>query len=395
MTAPTSNVPQFASALAVDGDWQQCVDSAVAEVHSRLSGGANVAFAFISAQLGRHADAIAARLVEQLGTELVIGCTAESLLGVGREVEFEPGISLLAGVLPAATLTPMHLMFERTPDGGSIVGWPDELIEAWPDDAALIVLGDPYTFPADLLLERLNVDRPGVPVVGGMASGAARPGDSRLILGRNSLAEGAVAVLIHGIKSHTVVSQGCRPIGRHFVITKAERNVIQELGGKPALSQLKDVFESLPNREQAMVQESLHLGRVVSEYQDTFGQGDFLVRNVMGVDQQSGAIVVGDYMRPGQTVQFHVRDAETADDEMRQLLAQLKSQPDIAPAGALLFTCNGRGTRLFPKPHHDAELVRDAFGELPIAGFFAQGELGPVSGENFVHGFTASLVIFQ
>jgi small ligand-binding sensory domain FIST len=275
-----------------------------------------------------------------------------------------------------------------------VVGWHEALGEKWPERSSLIMLGDPFSFPADSVLARLGDDRPTVTVMGGMASAAAAPGENRLILGRSVFDRGAVAVLLAGaVQIRPVVSQGCRPIGSPYVVTKAERNIIYELGGKPALLQLKQVFDSLPAREQRMVQQGLHLGRVISEYQDHFDQGDFLIRNVMGIQPDDGSIVIADWVRPGQTVKFHIRDAETADAEMRQLLTQA-SASGAACAGGLLFSCNGRGTRLFEHPHHDALAVHDALGPIPLAGFFAAGELGPVGGRNFVHGFTASLAIF-
>jgi small ligand-binding sensory domain FIST len=225
-----------------------------------------------------------------------------------------------------------------------------------------------------------------------MASGGAQPGENRLLLGAQTHAEGAVAVHVSGpVRLKTVVSQGCRPIGRPLVVTKAERNIIYELGGKPALVQLRAIFDTLPTSEQRLVQRALHVGRVVSEYQDRFDQGDFLVRNVLGIDAASGAIAIGDYLRPGQTVQFHIRDEHAADAELAQLLSAAKQASGSPPAGALLFTCNGRGTRMFSQPHHDAAAVERAFGPIPLAGFFAQGELGPIGQHNFIHGFTASI----
>ena len=191
------------------------------------------------------------------------------------------------------------------------------------------MLGEPFSFPADFLLERMNEDRPNVPVIGGMASGGTQPGDNRLLLGADVFDEGAVAVHVSGaVRLKTVVSQGCRPIGRPFVVTKAERNIIYELGGKPALVQLREIFDTLPTSEQRLVQRALHVGRVVSEYKERFEQGDFLIRNVIGIDANSGAIAIGDYLRPGQTVQFHVRDEEAADAELKQLLADARGKSD-------------------------------------------------------------------
>ena len=177
-------------------------------------------------------------------------------------------------------------------------------------------------------------------------------------------------------------------------MTRANQNVIQELGGKPPLAQLQELFPSLTPAEKMLIQRGLHVGRVINEYQERFGRGDFLIRNVIGADPDSGAMAIGDYVRTGQTVQFHVRDAASADEDLSLLLSQQQSGAS-PPAGGLLFTCNGRGTRLFDQPHHDAALVRRFWNNLPLAGFFAQGELGPVGGKNFVHGFTASLVLFS
>jgi small ligand-binding sensory domain FIST len=190
-----------------------------------------------------------------------------------------------------------------------------------------------------------------------------------------------------------VVSQGCRPVGRPLVITRAEENLIVELGGTPALDRLREMYGDLDDADRELVRSSLHVGRAASEYRDTFRRGDFLVRNVLGADPDSGVIAVGDLVRAGQTVQFHVRDAASADEDLRELLGNAAS--DVDPAGALVFTCNGRGTRLFAEPNHDARCLQRCLGPLPAAGFFAQGEIGPIGTRTFLHGFTASIAIFE
>ena len=179
------------------------------------------------------------------------------------------------------------------------------------------------------------------------------------------------------------------------MVTKAERNIIYELGGRPALLQLKEIFDTLPSREKELVQSGLHVGRVVSEYQEKFEQGDFLVRNVIGIDPKNGSVAVGDYVRVGQTVCFHIRDEETADAELKQLLAVARNDGLSRTSGALLYTCNGRGSRLFRRPSHDAGCIADSLGKIPLAGFFAAGELGPIGGQNFLHGFTAAIAILE
>ncbi len=393
---PSPSSASFAAALSTREDAAQAAAEVCSAALEQLGGAPHLALLFVSAHHSEAADQLAASVCQQLGCDCLLGCSGESIVGVGREVELEPAMSLWVARLPGATLLPMHLEYQRTAEGGSFTGWPDGLPDRWPQEGLLLICGDPFTFPADLLLELVNQEHPGVPVVGGMASAGQGPGQNRLLLGRRAFDRGAAAVLLYGggVRVTTVLSQGCRPIGQPLVITKAERNVIYELGGTPAYQRLKEVFDALPTRDQQMLQRGLHVGRVVSEYRDHFEQGDFLVRNVVGVDPDEGAIAIGDYVRVGQTVQFHVRDGGTADAELRGLLAGVGGAA-AAPAAALLFTCNGRGTRLFDQPHHDAAAIGNSLGEIPLAGFFAAGELGPVGGQNFTHGFTASIALFS
>ncbi len=395
MTATRPGAIRCAAHLSTAADAAAAATECGLEIRRRLGSSASLVFVFASPHHGEQLAAVAAILSNQLETDRVLGCTGESIVGGGREVEAERAMAVWAAVLPDVTLDAFPLVFTRTAEGGAIEGWPDEVLGEWPAGSALLILGDPFSFPADLLAERLNEDRPGVPLIGGMASGGNTPGETRLVLGRGGRTEGAVAVLLRGPAGvRSVVSQGCRPIGKPFVVTKTERNVLLELGGLPALTQLKKVFDELPNREKQLFQRGLHVGRVVSEYRESFEAGDFLVRNVLGNDPRNGTIVAGDFFRPGQTVQFHLRDHETADDELKQLLRGLAQDQSVVPAGALIFTCNGRGTHLFPQPDHDAQCLAPAFGPLPAAGFFAAGELGPVGAANFMHGFPARIAVF-
>jgi len=424
ITATTASTA-FSGALSTAADAQAAAAEVCQSAMAALSGPADLGMLFVSPHHLDHVTAVAETVSRCSGARALLGCTAEAIVGGDKEVEHQPAVSLWLARLPSVRLTPMHLRYERTPEGGTIVGWPEDLPATWPRDSTLLVLGEPFSFPCDLLLHRLNEDQPGVPVIGGMASAAHQPGVNRLILGNEVHSEGAVAVLIDGpVRIHAVVSQGCRPIGRPMIVTKADRHLIETLGGRPALAQLQELFASLSPAEQRSVQSGLHLGIVTNEYQERFGRGDFLVRNVIGADGDTGAIAVGDYVRVGQTVQFHIRDAKTADEDLRELLAGLRTgaqsgrredkaaeskgpgATEESPGGridhashlaaaALLFTCNGRGTRLFPEPHHDATALREALGSIPVAGFFAAGEIGPVAGKNYVHGFTASVAIFS
>lgn len=395
MSTGKLNATACAATLSTDSVWEKALDQAIVGARGSLGSPPDLALTFISPHHAHAAEQIAAEVYQRLAPATVIGCTGESIAGTGQEIEDGPALAMWMARWPNVRITPMHMAFERSPEGSVIEGWSDALPADWLADDFLIALGEPFSFPTDFFLERLNEDRPNIPVLGGMASGGAAPGENLLMLNGEVIDEGAVVVHVSGpIRLRTVVSQGCRPIGRPFVVTKAERNVIYELGGKPSFIQLREIFDTLPTSEQRLVQNALHIGRVVSEYKEKFEHGDFLIRNVMGIDANTGAIAIGDYLRAGQTVQFHVRDEEASAAELKQLLASARNSHRRAPIGSLLFTCNGRGTRMFSQPHHDVQAVASAFGPIPLAGFFAQGEIGPIGKQNFVHGFTASLGLF-
>ena len=384
---------RFAAAMSTEATAVRALQECCDALEAALDGPPDLIIVFYSHHYGPDIDAIPAQLQERFGPKALLGCTGESLVGNGREVETSPALSLWGARLPGVDVTPLRLGFAKTPEGPSITGFPDSLSGEWPAGSALLLLGEPFSFPADWLLERMNEDRPGVPVIGGMASGAHGPKQNRVALGGESFHDGAVAVLLSGpIVVRTVVSQGCRPIGESFVITQAEKQMIQSLGGRPPLEYLQELFGTLSERDRELVNQGLHVGRVINEYQSTFGRGDFLIRSVVGVDRQHGGIAAADYFRRGQTVQFHIRDAVTADEDLRELLSRMSG--DFRPEGGLLFTCNGRGSRLFDVADHDASAVQTTWPDLPVAGFFAQGELGPIGDKNFMHGFTASLALF-
>jgi small ligand-binding sensory domain FIST len=396
MTLPGNNTPRFAAALSTLSDTRAAAREAGGKAMVALGAAPNLALVFASMHHQQNFALLAELLHRHLGTDCLLGCTGEAIACNGREIEGDCALAVWLAHLPGVTLLPMHLDFETTPEGGTVVGWPDALADPWRRDATLLLLADPFSFPTDLLLERLARDQPAIPVLGGMVSGGRSPGESRLLLAGREFDSGAVAVLAHGpIRVRSVVSQGCRPIGRPLVVTKARDNVIHELGGRPALAQLQELFGTLTSDEQRLAREGLHVGQVINEYQDQFGRGDFLVRNVQGADSETGSIAIGDRARVGQTVQFHVRDAQTADEDLNALLAAAKRDSPRGCQAALLFTCNGRGTRLFDGPHHDAAALARYWPELPVAGFFAQGEIGPIGGKNFLHGFTASIALFE
>jgi small ligand-binding sensory domain FIST len=387
----------FAAALSTVPETARAFEEACAQALTQLEASPNLAMIFFSPHHSEQAEELATLCGKHLGMGSILGCSGEAIVGNDKEIERHPALSVwLAHWKQPVRLKPFQMELEQTSEGFTLLGWPDELDGADSRQSTILLLGDPFTFPADEFLRQVNEDYPGVRVVGGMASGGRGPGQCRLLLGDRLVEGGAVGVLLQGsVGVRTIVSQGCRPIGRHMVVTRAQDNVIGELGGKPPLVQLRDLWQGLDAGDQQLFQQGLHVGRVINEYQGEFQRGDFLVRNVLGLDQESGALAITERVRVGQTVQFHVRDAVTADEDLHALLQMDLTAHDARPRGALLFTCNGRGTRLFREPHHDARAIRAEAGNLPLAGFFAQGELGPIGGQNFIHGFTASVVLFE
>jgi small ligand-binding sensory domain FIST len=391
------------SALSTVRDTRSALREVVDRATRTLEGeSADLALVFASMHHAEALEEIAAEVTRHGLGENVLGCTGESIVGEDQEIEGSPALSLWSLRLPGITVRPRRLTFEE----GAFDGWPELAAEpqARPVPASapenppppLILLADPFSFPTDLFLKRLSESMPGTPVLGGMASGSNVPDKNRFVINGTGVADGAVAVELGGpLRVRSIVSQGCRPIGPSMIVTKVDQNIIRELGRRPALEVVREVFANLSEEDQERVQQGLHIGRVINEYQEKFQRGDFLVRNVIGSDD-AGGIAITDVVRVGQTVQFHVRDAATADEDLRGLLSNERlARASARFGGALLFTCNGRGTRLFPKPHHDVSVIRELLGPVPVAGFFAMGEIGPVGGQNFVHGFTASIALFE
>ena len=387
----------FAAALSTALDARQAVDEVCWQASQQLGDTRpELAIVFYSPHHADSAGPIARILHGKLQPRCLIGCLGESIVSNQYEVEQNPALSLWLGSWDGkAELEAFQLQMSETSEGISLLGWPDGLIDADPAKSLLLTLGDPYSFPtAEIYLPRVDDDYPGLAVVGGMASSPSGPSANSLILNDEAISEGAVGVLLKGdFPWRSVVSQGCRPIGRPLIVTKGQENIILELGGHRPLEYLQGLYDELPVRDRQLFERGLLLGVAISEYRDTFQRGDFLIRNLLGLDRGSGAMAISDRIRVGQTVQFQVRDGESADEDLR-LLLQAARDSGMQAKGGLLFTCNGRGTHMFAEPNHDAGVIQSTVGPIPLAGFFAAGELGPVGGRNFIHGFTASAVFF-
>ena len=384
---------RFGDGLAADADLVRAAEDATRQALAPLGGiEPTLVFAFVCGTSPDEVEAAFDRISSLVGGATTLGCSAGGVIGDERAVEAASAVSVWAAVLPRTTLRTFHLEVLRTPDSLAVVGLPEGM-----EDADLcLLLADPYSFPADGFVTRFNDTAVGVPVAGGLASGLLGPGGTRLLVDGRVVDRGAVGAVLRGpVGARTIVSQGCRPIGPTMVVTRAEGNVLLELAGVPAVRKLEEIVAELPADEQALASRGLHIGIAMDEYAEVHDRGDFLIRGVLGIDESRDGVVVGDLVDVGTTVRFQVRDAQAADEDLRALL----SGPDVLGGpglveGALLFSCNGRGANLFATAAHDAETVAEHFAHAPVAGFFAAGEIGPVGGRNYLHGFTASIVAF-
>ena len=384
----TGSEARFASAISEHPVAAQAVGELAGAVLEQLDGRrVDLLVVFISPHFGGAAEDIGGVLRAVLEPRALIGSTNAAVVGVGREVEGTPAISVWAASFAATTARTVTLDVDQFDDGAALLGWPGDDAD---DAHTLLLLPDPFTFPTDGVLKAFESSHPGLQVIGGMASAANGPGANQLLVDHAVVSRGAVGVLLSGTDAvDTVVSQGCRPVGQPYTVTDVDGNYVRGLGGRTALERLQEIAAAMPEDEREQLQRGLHVGLVVDEHLVDFGRGDFLVRNVMGARSDDGALAIGARVEVGQTLQFQVRDAAAADADLRQMLVGHDAR------GALMFTCTGRGERLFGAPNHDAAIVGDLLGAIPLAGGFCAGELGPVGPANHVHGFTASLALFH
>jgi small ligand-binding sensory domain FIST len=407
---------KFVSALVTDPE--QVRDAAevarllAAQVRNQLEGeesDIHLAVVFLSSHYAPKARLLAEELRRILNIGTLIGCSAEGVIATDQEIERAPAISLIAAQLPGVEVTPFQLHVSE------VQNWSDLLDNTLTFRKTLgvqnvpklfILLADPFSTPIDPLLAAFNAYYIGAPVMGGMASSAQYAGANALILGNEVGTEvrsfGAVGVALAGdIDVDVVVSQGCRPIGQTYKVTSTSEDMIFSLNGGSPLKQVQEMVNELDEADHALLNNGLYVGRAVrrptpGNTDDVLGRGDFLIRGVRGVDQRSGALAIGDFLEDGELVQFHLRDAKTAEEDLELMLTpQAFFEP---PAGAILFSCNGRGTRLFDHPNGDVKIIQNALGSehlIPLTGFFCGGEIGPIGGRNFLHGHTASLVLFR
>ena len=437
------------AAIGFGTDWREALEMSLAGV----PGPADLTLLFASAEYAQHFPEMLARVRAATGCRVLLGCSGQGIIGGEREIEDRPAISVLSLALPGAWLQPLYLdqalleasgdspeLWSRaaaavggtpvttaeSPRGTVAVRAPEGMRavvgargaedvtgaedvsgaegagggEAAGDVAldglsACVLFADPFHLDCEGVLGNFNAAFPGVPMAGGLASSSVLEQRTYLFLNNTVYDRGAVAVAVGGCDVRTVVSQGADPIGEPWMVTASDGPVVHTIAQRPAYTVLAETVQALPREAQQRASRNLLVGLAIDEYQERWGRGDFLIRNLTGADPTSGALAVSAYPRPGQTIQFQVRDARAADEDLKQLLAAAReSLGSASPAGVLLCSCNGRGQGLFGVPDHDARALAEQLGPVPVAGFFCNGEVGPVGKRNFLHGFTASLALF-
>ena len=379
----------------LDGAVEECVSFIRQELGENTP---DLAVAFVSGHFSGQYEYVPRVLQDKLGPKVVLGCSAGGVIGGGREVEHRPGFSLTVAHLPDVELHPFHVNGDAVPDmDAGPDAWEEALGISAEDDPRFVLLVDPLSFPAQDFLVGLDYAFNRSVKIGGLASGGQQQGDNALFLGDTVYRAGAIGVGMKGnIVVDTLVAQGCRPIGPLMDITKCERNILVELDQRPPLEVLRELFTSASQRDQELMQQSLFLGIVMDDFAEEPQQGDFLIRNIIGMDGRAGTLAVGEMLREGQRVEFHLRDALTSAEDLANLLTRYCSEKELDQVqGALMFSCLGRGEYLYGRPDHDTDLFRDKIGGVPLGGFFCNGEIGQVGGATFLHGYTSSFGIFR
>ena len=367
----------------------------VEELTRDESGPFDLGFLFISSFSKVTAQEIVMMLRKRIRVRHLIGCTCMGVIGTEKEIERRPASVLILGRFSGVKLLPFSLSQIQLENLRTKEEWYN-FFEVYPNENPIfLTLPDPFLFDMNGFLEKINRFYPHCPVVGGLASAASGPGENTLILDEEQFEDGMVGVILTGsISVETIVSQGCRPIAQTFIVTKARDNVIYELAGRPFLQVLQEVLHQAPARDKLLAQEAVFVGIAMDEYRHEFKRGDFLIRGLMAIDQNTGAGAIADYVKAGQTIQFHVRDSAAATEDLYELLTLKQRQIQEKPRGALVFSCNGRGENLFAEKNHDIKMIQKYIGPVPAAGFFCAGEIGPVCQSNFLHGFTSSIALF-
>jgi small ligand-binding sensory domain FIST len=386
----------WASTISREAAFERAVGEASTQALDALGTRPDLAVVFASSAWGDELCELSELLPAPLRECTLVGCAAAGVIGGGEECEDASALSLTVASLPGVTLAARHVEDESLPSPRARASaWQTALGAAAAESGPhFLVLSDPFSFAIESFLQSLDRHYPDGTKFGGLASGGRRPGDNRLYLNGGVHTSGAVCLAMSGdVEVSAIVAQGCRPVGQPLFVTRAHGNLLLELDGRRPTDMLRSLYESADERDRELLPNALFLGLVMRPGESTYGPGDYLVRNLVGVDDESGALWVSAELEPNQVVQFHVRDAVTSAEDLEQALAPLDR--GATPAGALLFSCLGRGQHLYGRPDHDTDAFRRHAGAVPLGGFFCNGEIGPVRGRTYVHGYTSAFALFH
>ena len=388
---------KWASAISESANVEEAVSECAESIKSIVGNSPDLVFVFPSFNFSGQFKDISNALSQHFENSVIMGCSGNGVIGAGREVEHTPGFAMCAAELPEVEITPFHISDSDLPDGDDPPNkWENVLGVSRESRPNFVLLADPFSVRGENLLMGMDYAYPDCKIVGGLASGGTQPGSNALYLNNITYDHGIAGVALSGnIEISTIVAQGCKPIGSLSRITKCERNILQELDGRSPFDILGETYNELNEADQKLFQNSLFLGVVMDPFESSPGIGDFLIRNIVGANPDAGQLAVGQMLREGQLVQFHLRDAQTSTENLSNMLDEYRSTPFGPETGALMFSCLGRGKYLYEAPAHDTDLFREKIGALPLTGFFCNGEIGPVSGSTFLHGYTSSFGIFK
>jgi len=379
----------------IDGAIQEAAESASQQLGEDQ---ADLTVVFVSPQFKEFYDRVPDLISRYFKPGLLFGCSGGGIIGNGEEAEQQAAISITCANLPGVKIQPIQLETTDLPDQDTSPSvWREWLQVNVEDNPHFVFLADPFSFRGEEFLAGVDFAYPNSKKVGGLASGAQAQGGNALYLDDKIYSNGLIGIALSGdIEVDTIVAQGCRPIGEPMHITQCEHNLLKELAGKPPLEVLQELNETLSDADKKLIQSSLFLGIEMDPMKDNPKQGDFLIRNLMGVDRESGAVAIGALLRNGQLVQFHLRDEKMSAEDLDVMLTRYLNQGNAENAkGALLFSCLGRGQYLYGKPNHDTDMFLGKLGQIPLGGFFCNGEIGPVGKTTFLHGYTSSFGIFR
>jgi small ligand-binding sensory domain FIST len=389
---------QWVSTISEARSMQDAIDAIEARLRANLKENIDLAILFVSPYFQNDYDKLVKQVYSQLGCAVLVGCSAGGIIGEGREIERRPAIGVLAGTLPGVGVQPFHLDQSDLPDlDASPTRWKSCFGMETAELPHFVILADPYTLDVERGLQGLDYAYPNSVKVGGLASGGEGTGQTALFVNGNRYRSGMVGIRLSGkIEIDTIVAQGCRPIGKPFSITKSDRNMVVEIDHQKPIDVLQGLYQSLPEADQELMQHSLFIGMAITPFKENLERGDFLIRNLMGLDPKTGALALATLPHEGQTGQFHVRDKETSAEDLKWYLNQYQlDKKEGSVSGALMFSCMGRGAHLYGEPDFDSRLFQSVMGRVPMGGFFCNGEIGVVGQSTFLHGYTSCFGLFR